>query len=318
MAGTTREEDLMPDAASSSLAVNHRFANLREVRLHYVEAGAGPLVVLLHGFPEFWYAWKSQIAALAETGFRVVAPDMRGYNLSGKPRGVKNYRIEVLAQDIANLIQVCGAESATVVGHDWGGVVAWVVAMRHSEQVEKLAILNCPHPERFLRRLWTPRQLRKSWYIFALQVPGPPGRVVQRCIFNWIKSNFRKDPVRPGTFTDEDIWRYEDAMAHPGALTASTNYYRAGFRRTPAQTRKVFRKVEMPVLVIWGEEERYFDPELAEVDREWAPNARVERLPDASHWVQQDRPEKVNALLLEFLRAASEVADGIGGRGPYG
>ena len=288
--------------------VAHHYADLGDVRLHYVEAGRGPLVVLLHGFPEFWYSWRFQIPILAEAGFRVVAPDMRGYNLSDKPPGVGDYRAEVLGRDVERLIRACGAESATLVGHDWGGVAAWLAAMHYPERVERLAILNCPHPDHFLRDLWTPRQLRKSWYMFALQVPG---KLVQESIFAWIKSNFRRDPVRPGTFTEEDIQRYAEAMARPGALTATTNSYRALSRRTPAQARKLLRRVEAPVLVIWGEKDRYLGVELAEPERSWVPDVRVERLLDASHWVQQDSPHKVNALLLEFLRAPGR-RDGTG------
>jgi pimeloyl-ACP methyl ester carboxylesterase len=207
-------------------------------------------VVLLHGFPEFWYSWRLQIPILAEAGFRMVVPDMRGYNLSDKPPKVGDYRAEFLGRDVERLIRACGAESAAVVGHDWGGVAGWLAAMRHPEAVEKLAILNCPHPNRFLSGLWSPRQLRRSWYMFALQVPGAPGRFVQENIFAWFKSNFRKDPVRPGTFTEEDIRYYAEAMARPGALTATTNYYRALFRRTLDQNRRLLRRVEAPVVVI--------------------------------------------------------------------
>jgi epoxide hydrolase 4 len=129
--------------------LEHHLADLGDVRLHYVEAGTGPLVVLLHGFPEFWYSWRFQIPILAEAGFRVVVPDMRGYNLSDKPPKVGDYRVEFLARDVERLIRACGSESAVVVGHDWGGVAGWLAAMRHPEVVEKLAILNCPHPNRF-------------------------------------------------------------------------------------------------------------------------------------------------------------------------
>jgi epoxide hydrolase 4 len=287
-------------------ALEHHHAHLGDVRLHYVEAGSGPLVVLLHGFPEFWYSWRFQIPILARAGFRVVAPDMRGYNLSDKPSKVGDYRVEFLARDVERLIRACGAESAAVVGHDWGGVAGWLAAMRHPEAVKKLAILNCPHPNRFLRGLWSPHQLRKSWYMFALQVPVPPGRFVQEGIFSWFKSNFRRDPVRQGTFSEEDIRRYVEAMGRPGVLTATTNYYRALFRRSPAQNKKLLRRVEAPVVVIWGEEDRYLGRELAEPEASWVPNVRVERLPEASHWVQQDSFHRVNALLLEFLRAPLE------------
>jgi len=170
------------------LASEHHHADLGDVCLHYVEAGSGPLIVLLHGFPEFWYSWRLQIPILAEAGFRVV-PDMRGYNLSDKPPKVGDYRVEFLGRDVERLIRACGSESASVVGHDWGGVAGRLAAMRHPEAVEKLAILNCPHPNRFLRGLWSPRQLRKSWYLCALQVPG---RFVQESIYTWFTSNFER------------------------------------------------------------------------------------------------------------------------------
>ena len=288
-------------------AVAHHYADLGEVRLHYVEMGEGPLVVLLHGFPEFWYSWRFQIPSLAEAGFRVVAPDMRGYNLSDKPQGVNNYRAELLGRDVARLIRACGAERAKVVGHDWGGVVAWMVAMHYPEQVEKLAILNVPHPGRFLQGLWTLHQLRKSWYMFFFQIPWLPEQVVRAGNFAWLRYNFRNDPVRPGAFNPQDIERYVEALSRPGALTAAMNYYRALFRQPPAQVRRQLRKVEIPVLVIWGERDRYLGTELAQPDRTWVPDVRVERLVDASHWVQVDQPEKVNALLLDFLRSAQHT-----------
>jgi epoxide hydrolase 4 len=138
--------------------------------------------------------------------------------------------------------------------------------------------------------------------MFALQVPGLPGRFVQERVFASFKSNFRRDPVRQGTFTEEDIRHYAEAMARPGALTATTNYYRALFRRTPAQNRRLLRRVEAPVMVIWGEKDRYLGAELAEPETSWVANVRVERLLNASHWVQQDDFRRVNALLLDFLR----------------
>jgi pimeloyl-ACP methyl ester carboxylesterase len=288
-------------ATPKDYPVEHRYADLGDVRLHYVEAGEGPLVVLLHGFPEFWYSWRLQIPALAEAGFRVVAPDMRGYNLSDKPRGAKNYRAELLGQDVVRLIRACGEERASVVGHDWGAAVAWMVAMHHPKQVEEVAILNVPHPERFLRGLRTLRQLRKSWYIFFFQIPWLPEIAVRAGNFAPLRAAFRNDRMRAGAFSSRDIERYVEAISRPGALTAAINYYRALFRLTPTRARRQIRRVEMPVLVIWGEQDRYLGAELAEPARNRVPNVRVERLPDASHWVQLDRPEKVNALLLEFL-----------------
>jgi epoxide hydrolase 4 len=226
---------------------------------------------------------------------------MRGYNLSDKPRGVKNYRAELLGQDVVRLIRACGEERAAVVGHDWGAAVAWIAAMHHPKRVEKLAILNVPHPYRFLCGLRTLRQLRKSWYVFFFQIPWLPEVAVRAGNFASLRAIFRNDPVRPGVFSSQDVERYMEAISRPGALTAAMNYYRALFRQTPAQVRGQVRRVEIPVLVIWGERDRYLGAELAEPDRNWVPNVRVERLPDASHWVQLDQPEEVNALLLEFL-----------------
>jgi pimeloyl-ACP methyl ester carboxylesterase len=281
--------------------VAHRYADLAGVRLHYVEAGEGPLVVLLHGFPEFWFSWRFQIPALAAAGFRVVAPDMRGYNLSDRPTGVEGYALETLARDVERLIGALGEERAVVVGHDWGGIVAWAVAMLHPERVGRLAILNVPHPERLSRGLRTPRQLLKSSYAFFFQIPWLPERVLRAGDFAIVRSVFRNDPVRPGTFGEDDIGRYVEALSRPGALTAAINYYRALARRAPALAWTLRRRIEVPVLVIWGQRDLFLVPELARPNPGLVPDARVERLPDASHWVQQDRPEKVNALLLGFL-----------------
>jgi epoxide hydrolase 4 len=282
--------------------VEYHYAALGDVRLHYVEAGEGPLVVLLHGFPQFWYMWRFQIPALVEAGFRVVAPDMRGYNLSEKPRGVRSYRVELLARDVARLILACGEESAAVVGHDWGAAVAWVTAMVHPGRVKRLGILNVPHPERFARGLLRLAQLLRSWYMFFFQVPRLPEKVLAAGDFASLRYTLRNEPVRPGAFTDEDIELYAEALARPGALTAALNYYRALFCRNPLKARALLRRIEAPVIVVWGERDRYLGEELAEPDPSWVPNLRVERLPDASHFVAEDRPDEVNFLLLEFLR----------------
>jgi pimeloyl-ACP methyl ester carboxylesterase len=281
--------------------IAHHYADLGDVRLHYVEAGSGPLVVLLHGFPEFWYSWRYQIPALAAAGFRAVAPDMRGYNRSDKPRGVRGYAGDRLAGDVAKLIRACGAERAVVVGHDWGGAVAWLFAMAYPALLERLVIMNAPHPARFLRALRTWRQVRKSWYMFFFQLPWLPESRFRARDFAAMRRTFRRDPVRPGAFSAEDIDRYVEAMAQPGALTAAINYYRAMFRQT-RQVRSGFPRIEAPVQVIWGERDRYLGAELAEPDRRLVPHVRVARLPDASHWVQVDQPDRVNALLIDFLR----------------
>ena len=281
--------------------IAHRYADLGDVRLHYVEAGEGPLVVLLHGFPDFWYSWRHQIPVLISAGFRVVAPDMRGYNLSDKPRGVRAYRSAILARDVQRLILACGAERAVVGGHDWGAAVAWFVGMRHPEVVQRLVIMNVPHPERFLRGLRTGRQLLKSWYMFFFQLPRLPEASLRAGNFAVLRQTLRTDPMRPGAFTAEDIERYVEALERPGALTGAVNYYRALFRQDPRRLWADLRRIDAPVLIIWGERDRYLRKELAEPSRRWVPNVRVERLPDASHWVHMDDPERVNSLLLDFL-----------------
>jgi pimeloyl-ACP methyl ester carboxylesterase len=281
----------------------HRYADLGDVRLHYVEAGEGPLVLLLHGFPQFWYQWRHQIPALVEAGFRVVAPDMRGYNLSDKPLGVRAYRVELLARDVERLILACGERTAVVVGHDWGAIAAWIAAMRHPERVEKLVILNVPHPARSLDGLLSPMQLLRSSYMFFFQIPRLPEEVIRAGDFALLRSVFRSDPVQPEALTAEDIERYIEAIAQPGALTASLNYYRA-LLRNPREMRALLQRVEAPVLVIWGEKDRFLSRRLAEPPRLWVPNLiRVKRLPDASHWVAEDCPLEVNTLLLGFLRS---------------
>jgi pimeloyl-ACP methyl ester carboxylesterase len=276
-----------------------RYAELSEVRLHYVEAGSGPLVVLLHGFPDFWYSWRHQIPALAAAGLRVVAPDMRGYNLSDKPEGVGAYRAERVADDIAELIRACGADRAHVVGHDWGAAIAWLFAMRHPDLLQRLAILNVPHPAVMASALRTPRQLLRSWYMFFFQLPWLPEAALRLGGYRVLRHTLRTDPVRPDAITAADADRYVEAAARPGALTGSINYYRALFRRPPS--RSALRPIGAPVLVIWGEQDRYLLPELAQPDPKWVPDCRVERFPDASHWVHMDQPEAVNRLLINFL-----------------
>ncbi len=291
----------MADETLRGVGLAHRYADLGDMRLHYVEAGEGPLVLLLHGFPQFWYQWRHQVPALVEAGFRVVAPDMRGYNLSDKPPGVRAYRVELLARDVEHLILACGERTADVVGHDWGAIAAWVAAMRYPGRVGKLAILNVPHPARLLDGLLSPMQLLRSSYAFFFQIPRLPEGVIRAGDFALLRSVFRRDPVRPGALTAEDVERYVEAIARPGALTASLNYYRA-LLRYPTQTRALLQRVEAPVLIIWGERDRFLSRRLAEPPRLWVPDLMgVKRLPDASHWVAEDRPLEVNTLLLGFL-----------------
>ena len=297
---------VMPDpAAHENLAsdptLQHRDIQLRDVRLHCVEAGSGPLVLLLHGFPEFWYTWRHLIPALAAAGFRVVAPDMRGVNTSSKPHGVAAYAIDVLVKDIDDLIAALGAERAHVVGHDWGSGIAWSFAMQHPEHLQRLAILNGPHPQRLLSGLRKPSQLLKSWYMFFFQLPLLPELVMRRNGFAMLLSGMRNDPTRPGAYSEDDIARYREALARPGALTAFINYYR-GMRKV--RPRMSWETIRADTLIIWGERDKYLGRDLAVPDARLVTNARVEYLPDGTHWVHHDEPERVAELLIAFLRGA--------------
>jgi len=279
----------------------HHQAIINGIRLHYVTAGEGPLVVLLHGFPEFYYSWRHQIPALARAGFQVVAPDMRGYNLSEKPAGVHNYRINALVEDVAALIKHMGATQATVVGHDWGGAVAWAVPMTYPALVEKLVVLNAPHPGAFMRELRSREQLRKSWYILFFQIPILPELLIRSNKGALLGEMLRTDPERAGAFTEEDIDRYVQAINQPGALTGALNYYRALFRQSPIQTMRSIRRIDTPTLLIWGEHDRYLGIRLTQNLGAWVPNLRLERIPQSGHWVQAEAADRVNELLIEFL-----------------
>jgi pimeloyl-ACP methyl ester carboxylesterase len=281
----------------------HRNAVVNDVRLHYVESGSGPLVILLHGFPEFWYAWRHQIPALAAAGFRVIALDQRGYNTSGKPKGVRHYAMDALVGDVLGIIHESGEQSAVVVGHDWGGAVAWNFAMRHPQAVEKLIILNAPHPQRFLEEILTFSQLRKSWYILLFQLPWLPEMLFRAGDYAGLERILRTDPVHPETFDVLAIEQYKKAIAQPGALTSAINYYRALLQCNPLKLIREMGLVAAPTLVIWGEQDRYLGVPLTKGLESRVPNVTLELIPDASHWVQVEAPERVNGLMVNFLRA---------------
>ena len=270
------------------------------IALHVRELGSGPLVVLLHGFPDCSHTWRHQLPALANSGFHAVAPDLRGYDGSSRPSGVRAYGVSLLAADIAGLVTALGETQADLVAHDWGGGVAWTFAMRHPEMLRRLAVLNAPHPVTFTRHLRSLRQLRRSWYMFAFQLPVMPEAGLARNDFASLRQIFRTASVRPGAFTPDDIERHIDALRPPGALTAAINYHRAAFRDLGPHATPP-RRVNAPVLVLWGEHDRFLGPELVETGSEWVPNARVRRVPEAGHWIQHDVPELVNDELVRFL-----------------
>jgi epoxide hydrolase 4 len=287
---------LMPH---DGIEIREGYADVGDVTLHYVEAGDGPLVVLLHGFPEFWFGWRRQIAPLAAAGFRVVAPDTRGYNLSSRPEGVSEYSVDRLADDVRGLIRVLGADSAKLVGHDWGGSIAWATATNHPEVVDRLAVLNAAHPHKLQEGLHHPTQLRKSWYFFFFAIPGLPEDVVHARDWHFFR-HFLHDANPP--YTPEELERYVEAWSQPGAASGMINYYRSSVRESSAQAKAEHPPITAPTLVIWGQRDRYLGENLAEPALDDVPNLdRVERLDDASHWVHHDEAERVNRLLMEFF-----------------
>jgi pimeloyl-ACP methyl ester carboxylesterase len=286
----------LPDVG---IELREGYAEVDDQSLHYVEAGEGPLVILLHGFPEFWFGWRSQIAPLAASGYRVVAADTRGYNLSSKPEDFKAYGVDELANDIQGLIRELGADSAHIAGHDWGGTIAWTLAMNHPEVVERLAILNAAHPRRLSEGLKNPNQLRKSWYFFFFATPGLPEEVVHLRDWHFFR-HFLHEANPP--YTEEEFERYVEAWSQPGAAAGMINYYRASVRQSQKEALAKLRPLSAPTLVIWGEGDSYLGADLAEPDKDDVPNLdRVERLPDASHWVHHDEADRVNKLLTDFF-----------------
>lgn len=285
------------------MELEHATALINGLNLHYVRAGSGPLVVLLHGFPEFWYSWRHQIPALAET-HTVVALDQRGYNLSDKPALWQHYTIDLLIDDVRALIEHLGFERATIVGHDWGAAVAWMFAMRYHGYVERLVIMNVPHPLLMTKHLWTnPRQMLRSWYIFAFQVPHFPEWSAKRNNFQVLTKALTGAVQRPGVFSPEDIQAYHQAWGQPGALRAMINWYRAYVRQGLRHLRQLStHHIHVPTLLIWGTADTALGQELTYGTERYVTDLRIRYLSDVSHWVQQEAPNEVNAVLIPFVR----------------
>ena len=287
---------------------DHEMVSAGDVALHVVTAGPedGDLVVLLHGFPEFWYAWRRQLGPLAAAGYRVVAPDLRGYNRSEKPDAVAAYTQEALVGDVAGLVRAFDRERAHLVGHDWGGLLAWATAFHRPDLVDRLAILNAPHPGAYERELFgSLRQLRKSWYVGFFQLPELPERAIRARDYAAVERLLEEEPTRSTAFTERDIDYYTTALDQPGALSGALNYYRAAGRRTVGRlvSRRGpgDRRVAAPTLLVWGDQDSALSVSLTEDLDQWVPDLRVAHLPAASHWVQQDEPERVAELLRDHL-----------------
>jgi pimeloyl-ACP methyl ester carboxylesterase len=273
------------------------------ITLHVMAAGPadGPLVVLLHGFPEFWYGWRRQIPALAAAGYRVLVPDQRGYNRSDKPRGLSAYRSNHMAADTVGLLDAVGRERAAIAGHDWGALVGWLLALEYPERVARLAILNVPHPKVLEDNLrHNLRQRVRSLYAAFFQLPGLPEWLLRAGNWRALAETMRRSAC-PGSFTAADLRRYRAAWARPGAITAMLNWYRAALRRPPH--RPADPRVYVPVLMIWGARDQALGREMAPESIALCDDGRLHVLEDATHWVQHDAADRVNALLLDFLAA---------------
>jgi pimeloyl-ACP methyl ester carboxylesterase len=280
---------------------DHRYIFVNGIRMHYVHAGAGGrLLVLLHGFPEFWWSWRYQIPALSRH-FTVVAPDLRGYGETDKPAW--GYDLDVLVNDVVSLIRELGHTRAIVAGHDWGGNLAWSLAIAYPQRVERLIALNMPHPAliaRALGRNW--RQMLRSWYFLFFQLPLLPEALIRANDYMFVERAFRGMALDKSRFDDQTIEQFKAALAQPGALTAAINYYRALFQRG---ARGMFHgtgmRVQAPTLMIWGEQDFALGKELTYGTERFVPDLRIRYLPNCSHWVQQERFAEVNQFMLEFL-----------------
>lgn len=289
------------DAQLSSVPAASERVAADGVDLHVVTAGdpEDPPVVLLHGFPDFWYGWREQVPALVDAGYRVLVPDQRGYNLSDTPASVREYRIDRLVADAAAVVASTGRSSAHVVGHDWGAAVAWSLALRRPSLVDRLGIVNVPHPTVFRRTLRSdPRQILRSTYAFGMQLPRLPEWALSRADGDLL-ATVLESSSRPGAFSATDRRRYRAAWRRPGVVRGMVNWYRAAGRYGIAPPTD---RVEPPTLVVWGEEDDALVPEMAGESVDHCVDGRLERFPNASHWVHLERPERVSELLLDHLR----------------
>ena len=292
------------------MIIHHDFFEKGGIRLHYAAAGEGNLILFAHGFPEFWYSWKNQLEEFGKTHL-AVAPDLRGYNLSSKPPHAEEYAISAMVDDLLGLAQHLGSGKFTLVGHDWGGALAWALAMAHPDRIAKLVIINAPHPATFARELkhsWAQR--RASWYMLLFQT-----RLAEKLLrFNGYHALVRstlREGLKKNYFNERDRQAYLEAWSQPGALTGGLNYYRAvPFRKWLGQERleipglgAASLTVRVPTLVLWGEKDPYLLPGNLDGLEEFVPDLKILRFPDASHWVVHEQPDQINSAIREFLAA---------------
>jgi epoxide hydrolase 4 len=277
----------------------HDFITTNGIRLHYVTQGSGPLMLFLHGFPEFWYSWRHQIPEFAKD-HKVVAIDLRGYNDSDKPPDSTAYSMPEFINDVQGVITGLGYDTCVLVGHDWGGAIAWSFAYAHPEMVDRLIILNLPHPAKFAEGLHTPQQLLRSWYIFFFQLPFLPELLIQLNDYQALEQAFRGMAKNKNAFTDADIEAYKNALAKPGVLTAAVNYYR-NVLQLGSSLQRSWDVLSVPTLMIWGEDDIPLGKELSYGTEQYVRDFQIKYISNCSHWVQQEQPQLVNQYMREFL-----------------
>ncbi len=291
--------------------LDHEYAELNGIRLHYVTVGKGKLIMFVHGFPEFWYEWKNQLAEFGRD-YQAVALDMRGYNLSSKPADVEQYQMSLLVEDLRTLAAHVGHRKFILVGHDWGGAVAWVFAAYHPECLERLIIINAPHPGVFQRELRdNPAQQKASQYMLMFRSPQAE-QILSANNYAALTDAVLKEGLKRGYFTEEDRKAYMEAWSQPGALTGGLNYYRAARVGPPSGegTPSTFNlatdlsslTVKIPTLVIWGEKDTALLTGNLEGLEKFVSDLAVRRVPDGSHWVIHEKPTLINAWIREFIR----------------
>lgn len=291
-----------PDPQSG---ITQRFVDANGQRFELAECGSGDrLALMLHGFPELNYSWRFQMPMLASKGWRVWAPNLRGYGATSKPDGIRAYALDHLTQDVAALIDAAraegGAKEVMLIAHDWGAIVAWNFAILKLRPLVRLVIMNVPHPMVGMRELRRWRQFRRSWYIFFFQLPRLPERMMIRNGGRGIKGAFWNMAVDKSRFPKDVLQTYADAALRPGAITAMINYYRALLRH-PDSVDPGNGRVDTPTLMIWGEEDSALNIHCTDGTEEWVSDFTLHRLPGVSHWVQQEAPEAVNAILGAWL-----------------
>ena len=289
--------------------MHSEYAEVNGIRLHYRTAGEGRLIMFLHGFPEFWYAWKKQLAHFSRD-HQAVAPDMRGYNLSSKPADIAQYELKLLVEDVRALADHLGHKRFVLAGHDWGGVVAWAFAAAHPGYLEKLVIINAPHPAVFDRELrQNPAQQQASQYMLVFRTPAAE-QMLSAGNFSALDHSLLQPGVAQGYFGPEDREAYLQAWSQPGALTGGLNYYRAAHAGPPAGPEQRAEelaaqvkalRIEVPTLVIWGEKDPYLLTGNLNGLEQYVPDLTVRRVPDGSHWVVHQQPELINSYIREFI-----------------